>query len=191
MRDLDYYEKAVGLTIAIAGALYTIWIRVFSPILAVIGAKSKADKDKFDEMYNVLIGNNGSSILSTVRRMEARQILQEQTHKFLMTSLDVCYWFCDEDGKATEISTPLSKLLMRSEAELRGLNWIKYVNEDDKDRVIDAWNFSLENGSTFDEIYRFNLPTGEYLTVRGVVYQITDKHNVVNGYFGTLTRHEK
>ena len=85
----------------------------------------------------------------------------------------------------------LAKMLMRSEKELTGMNWIKFVHDEDRERIIDAWQFAQENGSDFDEVYRFNLPTGDILRVRGVVYQMIDKHNEPKGYFGTLMRLEK
>ena len=188
MKEIEAYAKEVGYGMVAFGFLYALYNKMVSPFLARFGAKTKEDKAKFDEMYHVLIGANGHSMSSRLERIEARQILHEQTNKFLMTSLDVCYWYCDVDGKAMEISTPLVKMLMRAEAELMGMNWVKFICEFDRTRIKEAWEYAIENGSDFDEVYCWNLPTGDILKTRGVVYQLIDAHNKPRGFFGTLTK---
>lgn len=188
MDGITATEKIVGIIIMAGGAVWAMWVNILAPVLNNIGVKRKEDQEKFQAMYQVLIGSNGSSVKSRLERIETRQILHEQTNKALMNSLKVGYWRSDKDGKCIDASRTLCSIVGRNEDEILGNNWATWLHPECKKRVYSAWEFSVHNGTEFNEEYRFIKPDGSEVKVRGVAYQLYDDHEHLVGFFGTLTK---
>jgi PAS domain S-box-containing protein len=186
LEDITIAEKVVGITLAAGGAFWAMWVNVISPILGNINAKRQADQEKFDQMYHVLIGSNGSSVKSRLERMELRQILHESSNKALMNSLHIGYWKSDKEGNCIEASRTLCSIMQRTEEEIIGNNWASWLHPDCKERVFKAWKFAVENGTEFNEEYTYLLPNGGTVRVKGTAYQLVDDHGKKIGLFGTL-----
>jgi PAS domain S-box-containing protein len=187
LENVTLAEKIIGISIAAGGALWAMWVNLLSPVLHNITSKRNEDREKFQQMYHVLIGSNGSSVKSRLERIEVRQILHEGASRALMNSLKIGYWKSDKTGKCIDASRALCNILHRTEDEILGNNWAAYLHPDCKERVFKAWNFAVENGTEFNEEYKFILPDGGTVAVKGTAYQLVDDHDSIIGFFGTLT----
>jgi PAS domain S-box-containing protein len=190
---LTAVDKVIGITIAISGVIVGSYkyikrmLFMMSQDRALL--QSVAEKiDQITPIYDEVVGKNGSSISSVVGRIEARQIFQEQSTKALMNSLNVGYWHADADGRATDCSRTLCRILERASDELLGLNWTLWLHPEDRDRVNNAWAFSVEKSTEFCEEYRFLQPDGGIVKVKGVAYPLYGHGNGLTGFFGTITR---
>ena len=188
IEDITLVEKIIGITIAAGGACWAMWVNVISPVLSNITSKRAKDQERFDQMYHVLIGSNGSSVKSRLERIEGRQILHEQTNKALMNSLNVGYWKSDKDGKCIDASRTHCKITGRTEEEIHGNNWSAWLHPDCKERIYNAWNFAVQQGTEFNEEYKFVRPDGSTVKVRGIAYPLYDDHDNLIGFFGTLSK---
>lgn len=186
--NITLAEKIIGITVTAGGVFWAMWVNVISPILSNISAKRQDDQDKFDQMFHLLIGSNGSSVKSRLERIESRQILGEQTSKALMHSLKVGYWKSDKEGRCIDSSRTLCSIIGRSEDEIHGNNWSAWLHPDCKDRIYAAWEFAVKHGTEFNEEYSFVRPDKVVVRVRGVAYQLYDDHDNLIGFFGTLSK---
>lgn len=173
------------------GALLAFHTKVVIPwlIKQKQNRKNKEEMyEKIQSIYDQILPNSGSSIAETINRMANRIVVIEQTTKALMGSLAIGYWKCDATGLCNEISKDMCWMLGRAENELIGNNWIGLLDRTDKERIFNAWQFSIENNTTFNEEYTFIKTDGSKIKVNGVAYQLYDDQRNLIGFFGTIKK---
>ena len=130
--------------------------------------------------------NGGSSIRDVVDRIEARQIIRDQTNEAQMSAIGLAYWRSDAEGRCTYASPSLCRMLGTNEAGIKGNNWASLIHPDDRAAVSDEWQRSGEENRVFNMTYRFvREDNGETITVRGhATPLINSKTGDVEGFWG-------
>lgn len=111
--------------------------------------------------------------------------IQENQH-VAMNLQGIAFWISSHTGECEYTSTNLCKLLGRNESELLGNAWLAWIIPEDRDRVHDAWIFSVENKSAFDEYYTFKRSDNKKQKVWGLAF-----HKKIAGvHVGTMGKLE-
>jgi len=129
--------------------------------------KEEEYRKKLDDIHKEMKMDGNGSLKTAVVNLQngQHQILYrldgiEENIRTSMNLQGISYWVSDENGEFIYVSPNLCKLMERSESELLGNNWTTWVCAEDKARILDAWNFSVENKSAFDEIFCVRMPNG-------------------------------
>lgn len=182
--------KEFGLTEAVAtaatagGGIWGFWTKVAKPYM-------KSRKEKRDEVYNKIAEihaelkfNGGSSIKDAVLRLERGQqtIITrldglDESNRVALIINGTAFWYSNEDGECIYASPGLCKVTGHNESELMGNKWISCVTHGDRKRIFDAWNFSVENRTAFDEVYTFKRADGYYQKVQALCFHKTVNDN--------------
>ena len=137
--------------------------------------------------------NGQSSLKDAVLRIENRMDLidtrlygiQQEQH-VSMNLQGIAFWISNPDGDCVEASINLCKLLGRNETEIMGNAWMAWIIPEDKERVFDAWDFSVKHKSAFDEEYTFKKGDGKKQKVWGLAFH----KKVGNIHAGTMGKLE-
>lgn len=159
--------------------------------------KSKRERqeilEKISAIHNEVKFNGGQSLKDAVwgLKKSVENIdtklngIQENQH-VAMNLQGIAFWISNADGQCEYVSTNLCKLVGRNESEMMGNGWLAWVIPQDRERIHDAWNFSVENKTAFDEIYTFKKSDGSLQKVWGLAF-----HKKINGvHSGTMGKLE-
>ena len=169
---------------ALMGSLVAFWVKVAKPYL-------NKRKDKKNELYvminnihNELKTNGGSSVKDAILRLETGQhkIIArldgiDESQKISLNLQGTAFWISDEDGGCSYASPGLCKITGHSESDILGNKWIGWVIPAERERLFEAWLFSVENRTVFDEIYTFKRSDGLYQKVWGLCFHKTVNDN--------------
>lgn len=182
--ETGHILTALGL---VGTGIWRVFIKVIKPAMKEAKAKKRKLYDMVTKIHHEINYNNGSSIKDAITRIESRIGRLEDNQRIVMNVQNVAFWESDADGLVTYVSPALCKLVGRSESEIMGNNWVSCIEPSDKEKVFDAWNFSVETKSPFDEYYRYKKPDGGNVHVWGLAF-----HKVENGkLIGSLGKLEK
>jgi len=167
---------------------------LINPILKKEKDRKDIDRKKLADIHSELRFNGGGSIKDaifdlkkTTQNINFRLDGIEENQKLSMNLQGIAYWVSDNDGKCIYVSPALCKLLGRSESDIVGNNWMAILHPDDKKRIVEAWEFSIENKTPFDEIYSLKTSRNEWVKVWGVAFHKTAATNIFGGTLGKLT----
>jgi len=188
---LDTFIKIFGGLAGMVGGGWKVYISVIKPY----NIKRKEEKEKLHGMisniYSELRFNGGSTIKDVIWELKGttQKILTrigdiEESQRVAMNLQGEAFWISDADGYCTYASPALCKLTGHSEADILGNNWVSWVVE--KEKIFDAWQFSVENRTVFDETYTYKRADGKHQKVLGICF-----HKTVNGeHSGSLGKLE-
>lgn len=183
------------------------WVKLFGPIFAGIGIlwkyflKKKYDEliqvhknleklvdyiPKIDKIESELSTNGGSSIKDAINRIESLVTLQDKKLLSLFQSMPFGTFITDAQGNWTYVNLMLCRISERSETELKGKNWYRWIVENDRNDVILEWERSIKNQMIFDCETQYLTPTEDLKHIRISASQIYDHKNELVGYFGTV-----
>jgi PAS domain-containing protein len=194
---IDMYMNSFGEITTVVGAVgggsWWTWSKLINPFLKKEKQKKALRWKKLDDIHKEMqMDGNGSiktaivELKNTTKRIEGRLNDIEQNQKVSMNLQGLPYWVSDKAGEITYVSPALCKLIGRSESELLGRNWVLAIAPDDRKRVLEAWQFSVENEAAFDEIYSIKTRDGLFQKVWGVAFPKIGQ-NVFDGTLGKLT----
>lgn len=191
-------EAILGI-IGGAGSIgWGIWKKGIQPVLKKEKKKKEEFYRKMDEMHAELKFNGGTTlkdvvfeIKGKVNNIENRMDDFDQNQKLAMNLQGIAFWVSDEKGECTYASPGLCKVMGRSESEILGSTWMGWLHPDDKDRIVKAWSFAIENKTPFDEIYTFKKANGKWQKVWGQAFPKIAKNNVFGGILGKLVAMEE
>lgn len=176
-----------------AGLLWGAWKKVIKPYLD----KRKKEKQKYFDMVEAIHAelkfNGGSSIKDAVLRLERGQseILYkladiEESQKLALNINGTAFWYSNVAGECEYVSPGLENLIHRGSSEMLGNMWVSWIIPEDKERIFEAWQFSVENKTVFDEQYTYKRADGLHQKVWGLAF-----HKTVHGeHSGTLGKLE-
>lgn len=141
---------------------------------------------KIEQIHMELKPNGGSSLRDAVNRIESNLSKQKLYTRALVKTRPGGTFNCDEHGDVTEVNKPMCLVLGRTESELLGDNWVKWVHVDDRAQVVTEWRRCLDQRSDFDMDMKFVLPDKSTKKVNMVAYRIEDDKGFY-GFLGTLT----
>jgi len=132
--------------------------------------------------------NGGSSLKDVVDRIETRQLHDSQVLGSFLASQNVAFFRTDINGKITDASRPLCKLLHRAESELLGNFWLSWVDQEVRDEVSEEWMDAIRNEREFDKKFALFADSGERIHVHARAYLLLDAKRKPMGYFGTFIK---
>lgn len=176
-----------------AGLLWGAWKKVIRPYLEKRKKEKRKLFDMVEAMHAELKFNGGSSIKDAVLRLEKGQseILYkladiEESQKLALNINGTAFWYSDVNGECRYVSPGLEKLIHRGGNEMLGNMWVSWIVPEDKERIFEAWQFSVENKTVFDENYTYKRADGLHQKVWGLAF-----HKTVHGkHSGTLGKLE-
>ena len=154
-----------------------VWTNVIKPYIN----KSKIQREemlhKINLIHNEVKFNGGGSIKDAVLRIESRVAvidtklngIQENQH-VAMNLQGIAFWISNDKGDCEYASTSLCKMLGRNESEILESAWVAWIIPEDRERVFNAWHFSVEHKSAFDEQYTFRKSDGKMQKVWGLAF---------------------
>lgn len=185
-------ESLAVLTPIIVGG-WAIWVKIIRPEVRKQKKQREEYYNKLDYVHKEMIADGNGSMKSSINylkagfvRVETRLDEIEGNQKVYMNLQGIAYWISNEHGDCTYASPGLCKITQRSESELMSRNWMSWIHSNDKDRIIAAWKFSIEEQTAFDEIYIMKRPGGEYIKVWAVAFPKINSANL-GGKLGRMT----
>lgn len=102
-----------------------------------------------------------------------------------MDLLDVPNWKADAEGRAVFLSASLCKMIGAIPSEMMGDGWVGKICRKDRQRIIDAWQESVDSGSNYDEVAGYIHGDGKrIITIRAVGIHHKDASGKVIGSAG-------
>lgn len=194
---INTFGEITTIAGAIFGGGWWAWSKIINPMIKKSAAKKAEYWKKLDDIHaEMQMDGNGSiktaivNIDGRLMRIEDKVDGIEENQKLAMNLQGVCFWVSDNEGEFTYASPALCKMLGRSESEILGTNWVNSIMVEDRDKILKAWNFSIENQTGFDEIYTIKRPDGMYVKVWAVALPKAGK-KVFGGTMGKLTAIEE
>jgi len=185
--------SAIEITSKTGSGLWSLWTKVIKPAIT----RNKKQKEEvylmIKQIKSELTFNGGGSIKDAVwdvrngmAELNKRLDSIQQDQHVALNLQGLAFWISNEKGECVFASTNLCKLVGRTESEILGNNWIAWVIPEDKERVFEAWQFSIENKSPFDERYTFKKADGTLQEVWGLAF-----HKKISGiHHGTMGKLE-
>lgn len=191
---IEIVKGGIGL---VAGAAVA-WRKIVRPYMRRLKVKRQEYYDKLNEIHQELRFNGGSSLKDVIFEVKNKVINIEhrldsidENQKLVMNLQGICYWVSDHVGSFVYVSPALCKLMGRSESEILGNSWMAWIHPADKDNVVHAWNFSVENQSPFDEIFTIKKPGSEWIKVWSVAFPKAAKNSTFGGVLGKMALMEE
>jgi len=159
-----------------------------SPASITIG-EQHFDKgnENIEAILKELRPNGGSSLKDQLSRIEDNIEILDVKVASVALATNVGYWKSDYKGRAIEVGRSLCSILGRNESEILGSNWVGIIHPEDRERVKEEWDSSVEDSRNFEMIYRFLKPDGSVQKVKCFAHTIL-KNDTLIGYFGTLIK---
>lgn len=180
------------------GMCWGVYVKGIKPTVRKWKAYEKSKMDMIKGIASELSFNGGGSVkdaifglTDSVKTINYRLDGIEENQKIAMNLQGIAFWVSDENGECTYASPGLCKVMGRSESEILNSNWMGWLHPEDKQRVVEAWQFSVENKAPFDEIYSYKKSDGYYQKVWGTAFPKAAKSNALGGVLGKLVAIEE
>lgn len=147
--------------------------------------ESKKLKEQDRELFLRLVDEVGV-ISHRIGGIETKMQYLEQAQRNRLNAQGLAFWESDSEGKAVYVSPALQVMIGQPEQKIRDYGWATILVEKDRDRIYKAWKFSIETLTVFDEIYSFNMASGDTVTVHGMAFHSKDENGFYSGSFGQL-----
>lgn len=180
--ETGHILTALGL---LGGGFGWAWIQIIRPAMKEAKQKKRRLYDMVTKIHHEINFNSGNSIKDIVSRIESRIARLEDNQRIVMNVQNIAFWESDDNGLVTYASPALCKLVGRSESEIMGNNWVSCIDPAEKEKVFDAWNFSVETKSPFDEEYSYRREDGKIIRVWGLAFHKVEKGKLI-GSLGKL-----
>jgi len=126
-------------------------------------------------------------ILHDVTRIEHMDVASRRdVHRILTEHAAVGIFHTDDRGRCAAVNASFCELTGVTPGRAREESWLRYVHGDDRRRVEDAWDCSVEEGSVFRMEHRLQPEVGPSLRVLTECHPIEDE--TVGGFAGSMTR---
>ena len=190
-------KATLGIIGTLGAGAWWAWVKLVKPVVIANKRKKEEFYNKMNEMHHELKFNGGTSLKDVVfkidekvNKIEIRLDDIDQNTKLSMNLQGIAFWISDEQGECTYASPGLCKVMGRSESEIKGNGWMGWLHPDDKQKVVDAWNFCVETHSPFDEVYRVKKSNGKWAKVWGQAFPKI-RSSVFGGVLGKLVEIEE
>lgn len=191
--NVESVAKSVGFWGVIIGAVIATFKKVILPIWRFFKEYNEHKElllkgnENIDAILKELRPNGGSSLKDQISRIENNIDILDVKVAAVALATNVGYWKSDANGKAIEVGRSLCSILGRTEAEIKGSNWVTIIHPNDREAVKSEWDSAVEDGRDFEMVYRFVKPDGSIQKVKVLAFAII-KDNTLQGFFGTLVK---
>ncbi|MGB3189305.1 MAG: PAS domain S-box protein [Limnoraphis sp.] len=133
------------------------------------------------------------SILSLVQdvtdEIEAQEALRESEKRYqtLAETSPVGIFHTDSQGNCLYVNERCCEISGTNQAASLGTGWIKTIYSEDRPRVVQEWQKTIQQGEIFRSEYRMQHLTGEVSWVFGQAIAQRNEQGEIIGYIGTIT----
>jgi two-component system cell cycle sensor histidine kinase/response regulator CckA len=126
---------------------------------------------------------------NTTERKRTERDLAEKSRRIrdLSELSPVGVYRTDAAGDCTYVNKMWLEMAGIAEASAMGNGWSNAIHPDDRQHVIDQWNYCTARRIPFRAEYRFKNPKGQITWVLGRAVAEIDEQASVSGYIGTVT----
>lgn len=183
------------------------WIKIGTPAVGVIVWAWKFYlKDKYSNLMSIkstldrvpealttitdirkeLSPNGGLSLKDSVSRIELQLRLQDQKILALIKIMQEGVWLADNTGKIIDVNRYLCNIYNRTETDLLGNNWTKWIVE--KDAIVEEWKRCRDAEIDFEAEYTITLPSNERIKVHSTAIQLKSVSGLLIGFVGKTNK---
>ncbi|MDB4875037.1 MAG: sensor protein [Gemmatimonadetes bacterium] len=153
----------------------------------------KDDRIIFCEVYGSrVMYRHGPALLGAVLdvtdRVEAEQAsrIAQQEFTSLTHMAPIGIFRCTTDGETTSVNPEVARIFGCGEQHILGHQWLTYVHEADRARVLDEWARAVERNEAYTTDYRITRPDGAERVVHVHCVPIADESGDPVGAVGTV-----
>ncbi len=121
------------------------------------------------------------------KQVEQELRASEERYWTLAKLSPVGIFHTDAEGSLIYVNDRWCGMAGLSQEEARGQGWARGLHSDDRDRVLNNWQETTEQGMPFKAEFRFQRPDGGTSWVLGEAAVQRDESGKVSGYVGTVT----
>lgn len=190
---VESVAKSVGFWGVIIGAIVAFFKKVILPVWRFFKEYNEHKElllkgnENIDAILKEFRPNGGSSLKDQISRIENNIDILDVKVAAVALATNVGYWKSDANGKAIEVGRSLCSILGRTEAEIKGSNWVTIIHPNDREAVKSEWDSAVEDGRDFEMVYRFVKPDGSIQKVKGSAHAMFKDDKLI-GFFGTLIK---
>lgn len=195
---ISHATEIIAFITAGGGLLWSGYKWLLKPQIKKAKEKKREYLKKIEDIHAELKFNGGTSIKDAVFKIQdnvskivIRMDAMEENQRLSMNLQGIAYWESDDSGLFAYASPGLCKMVGRSESELTGNNWMAWIHQEDKERVLEAWAHSVAHKTAFDEQFRFKMGDGRWVRVWGVAFPRVISQKRFGGKMGKLVQMEK
>jgi len=178
--------------------IFNEWLKLLAPFGVVGGliwklwlkAEFKELSDLYQKIHVIaeeFRPNGGSTLRDAINRIEVMVTVQDQKTLAIIKSLPIGTSIRNEKGKIVDLNKMLCTITGRTESDLKGDNWSKWLHPDDKEEVLQEWERCVEEDLNFEKDYRIVKPDGKIQKVHHLALRLVDRDSKLLGFLGTYT----
>lgn len=159
------------------GAKILIWIL---GLITAIGAAAKV-------LYSVYKYIRDADIRHDHEEEQRKEILEGQEYikacqSFIMQKIGICWYIADKEGYTIDMSENTLDLYKCKRSDVIGANWMNFILDKDKERILKIWESAYGHGNDFDDKFETYIGDGSIIKVRSI------GKKVGNYYFGEIIK---
>lgn len=126
------------------------------------------------------------TIQDITERKEIEEVLKnsELLYRSLTSNAPVAIFNSNEAGECTYVNEELMKYAGMTFEELRGFGWENALHPDDKQRVMNEWQYAIKSNTDFTSEFRFKSKNGKITFLAAKAIKLIDTDNNIYGYIG-------
>ena len=183
----------ITILVTILGSLLTffglIWRKVAKPAIAFID-KHEDLAESVEIIKTEITVNGGGSLKdvvcklgNTCDRMENRQKIIEQRTRASLHYSTTALIETDRKGRVVWTNEPFHEMTGQTLSDMRGFDWINYVQEDERDEFLVEFNSCIEMNRKFSK--EIKTSDGKEIRMIGYPYKLND--NEQGGFLISLS----
>ena len=166
-----------------------------APIRLAAGEDGELQDRFLDFVYQPITESDGtvSGIfvegVDVTDHIEAEAALRasETRQRTLIETLPQLVWTCLPDGRCDYLSPQWVAYTGASDLEHLGLDWLKVVHPDDRDRTLEHWMGAVANRHPYDIEFRIRRHDGAYRWFKARAAPVRDDGGAITYWFGSNT----
>lgn len=128
------------------------------------------------------------ALLDVTDRVQAENAshLAQQEFTSLTQMAPIGIFRCTTDGETTSVNPEVARIFGRPEQQILGRQWLAYVHEADRDRVLEEWARAVASNDPYVTDYRITRPDSAERVVHVHCVPIADDEGEFIGAVGTV-----
>lgn len=103
----------------------------------------------------------------------------EDTQRIFLDIQKLSFWYASKNGKWIKVSSALCRLIGYSEEDLLGNSWLNTIDKEDRVRVEEAWERSIELEVPFDEIFKIRRSDNAIINVEAIAFHKKNEKGII------------
>lgn len=133
--------------------------------------------------------NGGNSLKDMVKKINDRLHLHDQRFRVALIDTYRAVFYTDEDGNINDVNRTFCRMLMATEEDLFGNNWVNFIMPNHKERVCRDWNSSQAYKREFVAEFDMRTSQGSKLSVYCNAFPMFDEaHEHIIGWMGFISK---